>query len=591
MHLQERRVSCCTVSGIIALFTSLLLVLSACVEAAETTPPQLSSPMRNRQYHVHYDVNADGTYTEQDELAIIVLNDMGVQISGRMPVRMPNSPVIGSREPEVEILNAYTLKQNGERINALPWKPQQGASAMPASPVPQMQVKMMSFQKVEIGDTLIVSYKVMLKKTTVPNNVVINQTFSKFMAYDDVEISLTAPASLNLRFDTVGAEKGESVVTGDALKWVWKYQNKNPEIFLPNQPPSPNTFASVHISSFKDNSDELAALQKQASSMPAPPIPVIQRCQVLPGNPNDGPDAMAAFSVEISNFFWSSDHFLMREINDWNTPTCVFDDGRPRVAVIRDGYDQAFGRESDWSKSLARVEYLKKKYPNEAFAAMAEVRYWSAYAWNARGGGYASSVSDDGWKLFRERLEKSEMVLLDTKPYAAQLPGWYDEMINVQSSLGRPEEERDQVFLEGVKRYPTYYPIYFTMLNYLLPKWGGTWRTVDNLALWSVEHTRAQEGTTMYARLYWVVSGDPKVNLFKDTFASWPKMKRGFEDMMARHPKSKWNLNNFARFACMAGDKQTFLKLRAEIGKDVFDGAWPQATSLDLCETKFGYAQ
>ena len=594
MHFQEHRVSCSTVSGVIALFTSVLLALSVCAEAAETSPPQFSSPFRNKQYHVHYDVNADGTYTEQDELAMIVLNEMGARISGQMPVGMPNGPTIGPQEREVEILGAYTLNKNGERINALPWKPQQqGAvgSTMPVSPFPQMQVKMMSFQKVEIGDTLVVSYKVIQKKSAFPNNVVINQTFPKFVAYDDVEVSLSAPASLNLRFETVGAEKGESVVTGGALKWVWKYQNKNAETLQPNQPPSPNSFAQIHISSFKDNAAEMAAFQKLASSMPAPPIPVNQRCQVFPGNPNDGPDAMAGFAAEVSNFFWQSEDFLKREINDWNTPTCVFDDGRPRVGALRDGYNQAFREERDWSKSLARVEYLKKKFPNEAFAAMAEARYWSAYAWDARGGGYASSISDDGRKLFRERLEKSERVLLDTKPYAAQLPDWYDEMINVQSTLDRPEDERDKIFLEGVKRFPAYYPTYFTMLNYILPKWGGTWRTVDNMIKWSVEHTKATEGTSMYARLYWSVSGDPEIKLFKDTFASWPKMKRGFEDLMARHPKSKWNLNNFAKFACMAGDKQTFLPLRAQIGKDVIDAAWPQNTSLDLCETKFGYEQ
>ena len=62
---------------------------------------------------------------------------------------------------------------------------------------------------------------------------------------------------------------------------------------------------------------------------------------------------------------------------------------------------------------------------------------------------------------------------------------------------------------------------------------------MDNLVEWSVEQTKSQEGMTMYARLYWFVASDSKVNLFKDTFTSWPKMKRGFEDMMERHPKSK----------------------------------------------------
>lgn len=161
-------------------------------------------------------------------------------------------------------------------------------------------------------------------------------------------------------------------------------------------------------------------------------------------------------------------------------------------------------------------------------------------------------------------------------------------MIIIQSGLGRPEEERGKIFLEGVNRYPTFFPTYFTMLNYISPKWGGSWEGVDNFAKGAVEHTKNTEGKTMYSRIYWSSSGDSNVNLFKDTHASWQKMKSGFEDMMTRHPKSKWNLNNFAKFACLAGDKRTFLKLRAQIGNDVISEAWPEYTSIELCEAKYG---
>jgi hypothetical protein len=146
------------------------------------------------------------------------------------------------------------------------------------------------------------------------------------------------------------------------------------------------------------------------------------------------------------------------------------------------------------------------------------------------------------------------------------------------------------VFLEGTQKFKTYYPTYFTMLNFLLPKWSGSWKTVDNLVQWSVENTKEIDGNSMYARLYWSAaeSLSEKEKLFKDTRASWSKMKRGFDDLMERNPKSKWNLNNFARFACMAGDKKTYVALRRKIGKDVIDEAWKGNTSLDLCETKFG---
>jgi len=577
------------ITGIIALLTAAIGFGSPIQAfALESAIPRLQSHFAYKQYHIHYELNGDGTYKEIDEIAMTVLTNQGVEMSRLMPIGMPNMPM-STNDRNVEVLTAYTSKKNGERIDATPQSPPTAmgmpTSGVSASVFAPMKMKVLAFQQAQIGDTLVFSFSASQNKPVFLNNIILNQAFPKFVAYEDVVINLSAPESLQLRVETFGVEKGRSTLNGHIQNWEWRYQNKTPVSPQSNQPPS---FDRIHISTFMDNNAEMEAMSKQLAAF-RPPMPEPVHCQVFPSN--DGPDALAGFAAEVSEYFWRLEDLLKREINDWNTPTCVFDDGRPRVTAMRDGYNQAFGMERDWSKSLARVEYLKKKFPNEAFATMAEARYWNAYAWDARGGGYSSSISDDGRKLFRERLEKAERILLDTKTYAALLPDWYDEMISVQSTLDRPEDERDKIFLEGVKRYPAYYPIYFTMLNYLLPKWGGTWRTVDNMIQWSVEHTQATEGTTMYARLYWVVGSDPDINLFKDTFASWPKMKGGFEDLMTRHPKSKWNLNNFAKFACMAGDKQTFLALRAKMSNDVIDAAWPQKMSLDLCETKFGYTQ
>ncbi len=93
----------------------------------------------------------------------------------------------------------------------------------------------------------------------------------------------------------------------------------------------------------------------------------------------------------------------------------------------------------------------------------------------------------------------------------------------------------------------------------------------------------------MYARLYWSISQreDLDFNLFRDSLASWPDMKHGFEDIIRNYPYSAWNINNFAAFACIAGDKETFQSLRFRIGKTIIPGAWPENYSLDLCEYKF----
>ncbi|MEQ1638994.1 MAG: hypothetical protein ABL903_20220 [Methylococcales bacterium] len=330
----------------------------------------------------------------------------------------------------------------------------------------------------------------------------------------------------------------------------------------------------------------------EASAAILPPVSDNERCQYLGDPLNNASSDDFRLAFRVSDYFKANEDSLERLVNEWNTSSCVFDDGSPVLRSLSIGYQMALNAENR-QESLIRVEYLKTKYPNTAFVALAEAIYWKEYAWLARGHGFALSVDPVGWKLFNERLEKAEKVLIDSKPYAAELPIWYVEMIQVQSLLNRPVDDRTKIFLEGSNKHRSYYLIYFAMLNSISPKWGGSWEEVDNLVKSTVDKTQDVYGKAMYARLYMYINEElPRdEKLYKTTLASWPDMKRSFEDMMTQYPSSNLNLNKFAMFACVAEDKETFLKLRRTIGKDKLRWVWPRNNSLELCELKFGYVQ
>ncbi len=278
-------------------------------------------------------------------------------------------------------------------------------------------------------------------------------------------------------------------------------------------------------------------------------------------------------------------------VTSWSSLQCKFADGRPRLIVLLAAFRLAFQDEKDWDASLAKVNALKKAFPDAPFSVLAEAQYWAYYAWDARGSGYAASVTPDGWRLFKERMENAEKVLVGNKAVGSTLPNWYELMIEVHTALGHSADERNTTFLEGATRYKTYLQTYITMRNYLEPKWGGSWKAVDSLIDWSVSNTKDTEGQSMYARLYKGVyyNLEPGKSIFKETLVKWPRMKAGFEDLMRLYPESKANLNDFAALACEAGDKKTFLSLRKKIGKDYIKESWEKNYSLELCEAKFGY--
>jgi len=235
-------------------------------------------PFSIKQYHVQYDVKADGTYSELDEIVMNVDTEMGIQIAKQFPLGMPRAGFkIGKRD--VDVLTAYTLKKNGQHIEAIRLNPQQ--ETLPSTGDTMMmpafaQAKMVAFQDVAVGDSLVFSYKVIQKEAASPGNVAFTQIFPNLVAYDDVVISLSAPAALNLQIETVGIEVAKATDIGGIRNWVWKYQNKKSEDLQTGKSVPFGVLPRIHISSFKDMATEMAAL------MVEPPTPKDQAAETAP---------------------------------------------------------------------------------------------------------------------------------------------------------------------------------------------------------------------------------------------------------------------------------------------------------------------
>lgn len=277
-----------------------------------------------------------------------------------------------------------------------------------------------------------------------------------------------------------------------------------------------------------------------------------------------------------------------RYLREWNSSKERLPDGRWQISSIISSLEGEFAR-TDWAKSYKTIARWKEINPESPAVAISEAVYWQTYAWNARGNGYASTVSPDGWKLFRERLKKAEQTLLESKHYASKNVLWYEVYLSIATESSWDEGKFQKLFEQAIQTEKMYYPFYFEAIRYFSPKWGGNYKLIDQFINHAVKLTSTDEDKSLYTRLYWVVAQQQGLDfqMFKESHASWPLMKKGFEYMMQRYPDSTWNLNNFASFACRAGDGATFSKLRVQIGRHIRPQAWPSNLSLDLCEHKF----
>lgn len=222
----------------------------------------------------------------------------------------------------------------------------------------------------------------------------------------------------------------------------------------------------------------------------------------------------------------------------------------------------------------------RKAVPDSQFVVLAEFERMYTRAWDARGRGYADTVSRESWELFAIRLKEAEQILLNAPPPLKETPEWHMDMLAITGELARDPSRVQQEFERAVKRWPTYAIFYQMMLDRMVPKWGGSWEKVESFIALSADMQPASEGKSLYARLYIYLI--PERSAVDSNF-DWNTMKTSFEDLIARFPAAKYK-NLYASYACQARDKALFSHAMSGMSNNELIRAWwLDGTSYDAC--------
>ncbi len=280
---------------------------------------------------------------------------------------------------------------------------------------------------------------------------------------------------------------------------------------------------------------------------------------------------------------------LNRMFSNWNSTTLRTRDGRWRLDAMLKLIDFSVSA-GTWDLLHEKIRKWKQPYPDLPGPAITEAMYWLEYGWNARGGGYADTVTGVGRQLFRERLGKAEQILRDSKENAASNPLWYYLGMRAAPGLGWSKPDILDLFSEAIDRDPGFYANYFAAVYAMSPKWGGSYEMMDLIAKEASEHLLREESDMIYARVYWTIDGTmgDRSEFFTRSLVSWGRMRSGFDRLIAQYPDSAWNPGNYLAFSCRAGDKESYLKLCNKIDRVHSDSrAWVQGYSPDVCDHMF----
>jgi hypothetical protein len=257
-------------------------------------------------------------------------------------------------------------------------------------------------------------------------------------------------------------------------------------------------------------------------------------------------------------------------------------DGQPILAGFLEGLDQYFGAQAE-AEARQDMAAWEAAVPKSKVLLLARPVMLQRQAWKARGGGYANMVPEESMKLFAGKLAHAGRSLQETESTGRNSPFWYWAALVVAGSTGEPAARMDRIFEQAATKFPDFLPIYYTRMNYLLPQWGGNWDAVDRFIRDAVRRTKARDGDAFYVWLYLdVVRKTRGEDPFEETRLSWPAMRKGFEDMIARYP-DPFNKNTFATFACRARDRETTSRLLLELGDNAKLGQWSEGYTTESC--------
>jgi len=224
---------------------------------------------------------------------------------------------------------------------------------------------------------------------------------------------------------------------------------------------------------------------------------------------------------------------------------------------------------------LAIEKPLFANWPNEATSLLIKGRFNIKYAWQARGTDWADKVSDEGWKLLKERLSVAEEALdqawkLNPKDEQIAL-----QMMALELGQGKGRQRMELWFDRAMKLNTNSYAACNSKCYYLEPKWYGSpqemlkfgrecleskiWGGRVPLILVEVHYSLAQ-----------YLKGDERKKYWKRPDV-WKDIKASYDLFLERHPAAEDYRNYYARYAYWGEQWDEMLKQLKLLKPDEYD--------------------
>lgn len=303
------------------------------------------------------------------------------------------------------------------------------------------------------------------------------------------------------------------------------------------------------------------------------------------------PPELLEFTESVRLMLWKEDFAGLDKVaDDLRKTKQQWPGGAWKLSTLYDALQDLSGggasTDDQWQQHIARLQRWIKARPQSITSRVALANAYYEYAWQARGSGYANSVTDQGWHLFEQRLQQAGQTLMDAAELPAKCPQWYFVMQKVTVASSGGKERARAVFEKAIEFEPDYFGYYRLLAWDLQTKWDGAPGDIGAFANESYRRVGGKKGAVIYFEIASSLCnycGDFSADEF-----SWPKLKEGFAALQELYGVSPLRVNRFAYLAATYQDKAAAAQAFERIGDTPDLTVWGTRARFDAHRTWAG---
>ena len=228
---------------------------------------------------------------------------------------------------------------------------------------------------------------------------------------------------------------------------------------------------------------------------------------------------------------------------------------------------------------LAHLQRWIAARPRSVTPAVAYAGSMTKWAWQARTNAQAEKVTEEGWRLFKERAAGARAAL-DAVAHEPLDPQWYSDYMTVALAQDWDNDRMKALFDKGSGAFPGYFYLYKQYSSYLLPKWDGKPGDAAFFAKSSAEAIGGNDGDLLYFEIGGTLLGRSNGNSNVKSL-DWQRLQRGHTALVTKYGTTNHVENEFALMAFREKDAAVAQAQFARISDHFASGVWKDRQQFD----------